>query len=255
MKQQLIPLVQELGWYIPLYLTVVRAGFTNPAEGYIERELNLNEELVTNPSNTHLFPVQTDLLVKHNIYRQDALIVDTDLIPSHGDIVIAKIYDEIDVKQYITINDERYLFPKDDRGSYYKLGAKKWIRILGVSTYLLRPLYNGGIVDIQTSELDLNKLLIKNKPSTFFVRARGNSMMPTIEEDDILIVDFSAEPKNNCIVIASINGHLTVKRLSIREDKSYVLVPDNKNYDTIIPSEEGEYNITGIVTYVIRKMD
>ena len=63
-------------------------------------------------------------------------------------------------------------------------------------------------------KLNLNKHLIKNKESTFFVRVSGDSMINVgIFNNDILIVDRSLTPVIHSIVIASIDGELVVKKL------------------------------------------
>lgn len=68
--------------------------------------------------------------------------------------------------------------------------------------------------DYVEGKLDLNEHLIKNPPATFFVRVSGDSMIGAgIHPDDLLVVDRSEEPKHGKIVIAVINGELTVKRL------------------------------------------
>lgn len=103
--------------------------------------------------------------------------------------------------------------------------------------------------------LDLNELLIKHPSATFFVKVSGNSMINAgIHDGDILIVDRALEPKNNDIVIAVIDGELTVKRLIIKNKKIY-LYPENSNYKPIeIGNEEYDLLIWGVVTYVIHKL-
>jgi len=67
------------------------------------------------------------------------------------------------------------------------------------------------------ASLDLNQHLIQHPASTFFVRASGNSMINAgIHNNDILVVDRSLEAKHGNIVIAALNGELTVKRLHIQ---------------------------------------
>lgn len=62
--------------------------------------------------------------------------------------------------------------------------------------------------------LDLNELLVKNPPATYFVRAAGNSMTDAgIQEGDILVVDRSFQPEDNSIVIAGVDNEFTVKYL------------------------------------------
>ena len=68
--------------------------------------------------------------------------------------------------------------------------------------------------DYMENKLDLNEYLIKNPAATFIVKANGFSMLNAgIHSEDLLIVDRSLSPKNNNIVIASIFGDLTVKKI------------------------------------------
>ena len=53
-----------------------------------------------------------------------------------------------------------------------------------------------------------------------------------IEEGDILIVDRAVEPQNKNIVLASINGEQTVRRLPI-DGKNIKLMPENIRHKPI----------------------
>ena len=102
--------------------------------------------------------------------------------------------------------------------------------------------------------LDLNEYLVPRPASTYFVRVDGNSMINAgIYPDDILIVDRSLEPANNRVVIAYVDGELTVKRLKISRGK-YNLVPDNKDYPPIHIEDWMDMTIWGVATYVIHKL-
>ena len=60
--------------------------------------------------------------------------------------------------------------------------------------------------------LDLNAHLIAHPAATFFVRAAGESMLDVgIHPDDVLIVDRSVSPTSGKIIIAAVDGQLTVK--------------------------------------------
>ena len=65
-----------------------------------------------------------------------------------------------------------------------------------------------------SDKIDLNELLIINETATFFCRVSGRSMEPHMRDGDVLMVDKSIEPKAGKVVIAAINGEMTVKRLS-----------------------------------------
>src|SRR3989339_560627 len=63
-------------------------------------------------------------------------------------------------------------------------------------------------------KLDLNKHLVSHPAATFYVRVKGRSMEDAgIQDNDMLIVDRSLEPKNNDIAVCIVNGEFTVKRL------------------------------------------
>jgi len=99
--------------------------------------------------------------------------------------------------------------------------------------------------------LDLNEHLIKHPAATFFVRVRGDSMTGCgIFPDDILIVDRSLEPIHRKVVIAVVNGELTVKRLH-KNGGQVMLMPENAGYKPIVIENEMELEIWGVVTCVI----
>ena len=100
-------------------------------------------------------------------------------------------------------------------------------------------------------ELNLNEFLIHHPAATFFVRVSGSSMLGAgIHDGDLLIVDRSLEPRDGKIIIAAINGELTVKRLREQGDK-ISLEPENKNYPSIELMEGDEMQVWGVVTNVV----
>ena len=107
--------------------------------------------------------------------------------------------------------------------------------------------------DYMENKLDLNEYLIKHPAATFIVKANGSSMINAdIYSGDLLIVDRSLTPKNNSIVIASIFGDLTVKKIK-KKEKSLFLVSANEDYPSIQVKEEMECFIWGVVTYIIHE--
>ena len=107
--------------------------------------------------------------------------------------------------------------------------------------------------DYMENKLDLNEYLITHPAATFIVKASGSSMVnANIYSGDLLVVDRSITPKNNNIVIASIFGDLTVKKLK-KKEKSFFLVSANEEYPNIEVKEEMECFIWGVVTYIIHE--
>jgi len=107
--------------------------------------------------------------------------------------------------------------------------------------------------DYVENKLDLNALVIKHPTATFFVRVEGESMSDAdIHSGDILVVDRSLEASNGKIVIAVVNGEFTVKRFVTNSSGTF-LVPENANYPTLKIEEDSEFQIWGVVTFVIHK--
>lgn len=102
--------------------------------------------------------------------------------------------------------------------------------------------------------LDLNQLLIKRPAATFYLTVKGDSMQGAgIYEGDILIVDRSMKPAHGKIVIASVQGDFTVKRLHM-VGRVVRLVPENPDYPSIEIHPEMEFRIFGVVTSCIHRV-
>lgn len=107
--------------------------------------------------------------------------------------------------------------------------------------------------DFIEAHLNLNDYIIKHPAATFFVRVEGTSMIRAgINSGDILVVDRSIEPKNGHIVIAVVNGEFTVKRIHKTETALY-LMPENKRFNPILITEDMDFQVWGVVSYVIHK--
>ena len=108
--------------------------------------------------------------------------------------------------------------------------------------------------DYMEEKLDLHKFVVKNEVATFFLRASGNSMEGAgIFDGDLLVVDRSVEATNNKIVIAALDGELTVKRLLRQRGKVY-LAPENPEYPKFDITNREYVHIWGVVTYVVHKV-
>ena len=108
--------------------------------------------------------------------------------------------------------------------------------------------------DYIENNLSLSELLIRNHLSTFLMKTNGDSMMDVgINDGDILVVDRSIEPKNRDIVIAILEGNLTVKRLLFKTNGSVVLKSENTAYKDIKIPESADLEIWGVVTSAIHQ--
>lgn len=101
--------------------------------------------------------------------------------------------------------------------------------------------------------LDLNTKFIKHPAATFVLQATGDSMIEAgIFSGDLLLVDRSIEATDGRIVIAAVNGELTVKRLSKRAGRVQLL-PANPQFQPIDITEGSEMVIWGVVTLVLHE--
>ncbi len=102
-------------------------------------------------------------------------------------------------------------------------------------------------------KLDLNELCIQKPAATYFVRAQGDSMIDAgIFPGDVLVIDRSIEASHGDIVIAAVNGELTVKRLETKPQTR--LVPMNSQHAPIVIPEEADLEIFGVATNVIHSL-
>ena len=108
--------------------------------------------------------------------------------------------------------------------------------------------------DFTEGTIDLNEELIPRPNSTFIVRARGDSMIGSgIYPGDLLIVDRSLSPRNGSIIIAVLDGELSVKGLKLNNDR-VTLSSSNPNYSDVIVSEEMDFTIWGVCTNVVHNL-
>lgn len=116
--------------------------------------------------------------------------------------------------------------------------------------------FSSSSVDMR-ERLDLVKLLVKHKASTFFFRIGGVPMSGSaLEEGDIIIVDRAIDPYDGCKAVCYFDGEYTVKRVEISDRKLRLLSLDDLNASSapIDVTEENSFFIWGVVTYVIKKM-
>lgn len=108
--------------------------------------------------------------------------------------------------------------------------------------------------DNVSSNLNLNKLLIKHEAATFFMEVKGDAMKDAgIWSGDILVVDRSLSAKHGRVVIVTIGEELFIRRLYKLRNK-VLLMPENKEYEPMEINNDIESVIWGVVNYVIHKV-
>ncbi|MDX1421053.1 MAG: translesion error-prone DNA polymerase V autoproteolytic subunit [Rubricoccaceae bacterium] len=106
--------------------------------------------------------------------------------------------------------------------------------------------------------LDLNELCVRNRAATFFLRAEGESMRDAgIHPGDVLVVDRSAEPRSGHVVVAVLDGALTVKQLRVDTTEGrrrLRLVSCSPEPATIEVAPEQDFEVWGVVTHVVHPL-
>ncbi len=104
------------------------------------------------------------------------------------------------------------------------------------------------------NKLDLNKALIKNPSATFYARVKGESMINDgVEDGDLLVIDRSVEPYENCLAVCFLEGEFTLKRVKI-EGSDLLLVPANPKFSPIRVKRENDFYVWGVVRYLIKRV-
>lgn len=102
--------------------------------------------------------------------------------------------------------------------------------------------------DYSDTKIDLTQMLIRDELASFIVRVSGDSMEGAgIYDGDELIVDRSIEPRDGHVVIAIVDGEMTVKRLQITTT-GVVLQAENAEYPDVIVAELSDLVIWGVAT-------
>lgn len=110
------------------------------------------------------------------------------------------------------------------------------------------------VEDVVDQEIDLNQYLIEHPQSTFFAQVQGVELKHSgINDGDILIIDASLEPKDNKIVLVSVNGDLGIKRYRLIEGNAY-LESGNHTFTPLGIEPYVNYEIIGTVTRIIHSL-
>ncbi|MBL0055636.1 MAG: translesion error-prone DNA polymerase V autoproteolytic subunit [Chitinophagaceae bacterium] len=120
--------------------TANATGFTAAADDYMERGIDLNEQLIRNKPATYFMRVSGNSMTGACINDGDIVIVDKSIKPVSGKIVIAVIDGEMLIRRLEkTINTMR-LIPETPRLSPIDVHEFSEVKIWGVVTYVIRSL-------------------------------------------------------------------------------------------------------------------
>lgn len=102
--------------------------------------------------------------------------------------------------------------------------------------------------------LPLSELLNINTAQTFYVRVTGNIYPElNLKKGDVLIVDRSAQPTNNTLVVSVKEEGFGLSKVTMSDNKIY-LIPENGATRPIEIVPTMDFTIWGVVTHIISKL-
>ena len=127
---------------IPFYLNKAGAGFPSPATDYIEEDIDLNIHLIKNVPATFIIRVQGKSMMDVGIYDGDLLVVDKSLKPKNFSTVVANVYDELVVKNFVKEKDEQFLISGSKKiEDKIIINSESDSFVWGVVTYVIHSVY------------------------------------------------------------------------------------------------------------------
>ena len=108
--------------------------------------------------------------------------------------------------------------------------------------------------DYYDGDIDLTEMLVDDQAATFIVRVSGHSMTGAgIDNGDELIVDRSKTPRDGDVIVAILDGELTVKRLRLT-GSGVVLQAENPEHPDIEVAELSDLQVWGVATYCLHHL-
>lgn len=124
----------------PLVSSRVSAGFPSPAEDYVEGYIDLNMMVVRNPYATFYVRVSGDSMSNIGIYPNCLLVVDRSIETHDGDIIIARVFNELCVKRLSIHSDGRVrLLPENENYKPIEVTEKMDFEVWGKVLYSIQP--------------------------------------------------------------------------------------------------------------------
>ena len=121
-------------------LAEVHAGFPSPAEDFMNVALDLNKELVRNPSSTFFAKVKGVSMIDDGVGDGDMLIIDKSAEPWDGCLAVCFVDGEFTLKRYKNMGDYALLMPANKDFKPIRVDADNQFAVWGVVKYLIKKM-------------------------------------------------------------------------------------------------------------------
>ena len=116
------------------------SGFSAATDDYMERGIDLNEQLIKNKPATFFMRVSGNNMISAGIGNGDVLIVDRSVKPENDKIVIAVIEGEMLIRRIEITNTKQRLIGGSSKFLPVDLNEHNDVQIWGVVTYVIHAL-------------------------------------------------------------------------------------------------------------------
>jgi DNA polymerase V len=120
--------------------TANATGFGAAADDYMERGIDLNEQLIKNKPATFFFKMKGDAMKEAGIFDNDILIVDRSVKVANGKIIVAILNGELLVRRFHKNFTSAFLIPENNRYATINLAEFTNFSVWGVVVYTIHPL-------------------------------------------------------------------------------------------------------------------
>lgn len=118
--------------------TANATGFGAAADDYMERGIDLNEQLIRNKPATFFLRVRGDAMIGAGIHDGDTVIVDRSIKPVSGKVIIATLNGEMLIRRFEKTFNKMRLIPETNRLSPIDIDpACEDFSVWGVVTYVI----------------------------------------------------------------------------------------------------------------------
>jgi len=135
----------------------------------------------------------------------------------------------------------------------FEIFMKSGLTIPSLMTHV--PAGNRKDIEPQLERIDLNLMLTGGSSTYLLLHVEGDSMDGVVSDGDWVVLSREKEPISGDIVVARLNGEYTIKKHQLRlgHKRGLFLVPTNGKYQPTQIQEGDDYEILGVVAYIIKK--
>ena len=135
-----IPAPAGTGEGIPMAVAGISAGFPSPADDYLEAGIDLNRELIRNPSSTFFGRVRGLSMIDAGINEGDVLVIDKSLEPRNGSVAVCFLDGGFTVKRLRVEKDAVFLLPENDAFEPVRIAPGNDFVVWGIVTYVIKKM-------------------------------------------------------------------------------------------------------------------